>query len=240
MPHPFLQAALNGDRVHPAAPRTPAAIAESAREAMRAGATSVHVHAFDSAGRETLDGAPCGAVLQAIRAACPGLPVSLTTSATIIPDPGERLRVISGWTELPDLVTANQGEAGIVELCEHLLSRGVQLEAGLLTPGDAHAFLRSGLAPRCRRVLLEPLDEDPEVALRHAARMEETLAAAGIALEQVHHGYGIACWAVNRRALARGHGIRTGMEDVVVLPDGSPARDSAELVAAAAHLIGHR
>ncbi|MGO4841653.1 3-keto-5-aminohexanoate cleavage protein, partial [Rhizobiaceae sp. 2RAB30] len=56
--------------------------------------------------------------------------------------------------------------------------------------------------------------------------------------EQVHHGNGAACWAVNRRALERGHGIRTGLEDVTVLPDGTPARDNAELVMAAAALIG--
>ncbi len=54
---------------------------------------------------------------------------------------------------------------------------------------------------------------------------------------QVHHGYGIACWAVNRRALDSGHGIRTGLEDVTLLPYGTPARDNADLVAAAAHLI---
>jgi uncharacterized protein (DUF849 family) len=73
------------------------------------------------------------------------------------------------------------------------------------------------------RPSFEPLDEAPDVALGHAAAMEETLAGAGITLEQVHHGYGVACWAVNRRALARGHGIRTGFEDVTVLPDGTPA-----------------
>src|ERR1700761_1681467 len=114
----FLQAALNGDRVHPAAPRNPTAIAEAARAAVDAGAHSVHVHAFDDAGRETLDGAACANVLRAIRALCPGIPVSLTTSAAILSDPEERLRIVEAWEEMPDLVTANQGEAGIVELCE--------------------------------------------------------------------------------------------------------------------------
>jgi uncharacterized protein (DUF849 family) len=233
----FLQAALNGDRIHPGAPRDPTTIAEAARSAVAAGAHSVHVHAFDDAGRETLDGAACGKAIRAIRALCPGIPISLTTSAAIEPDPATRLRIVAAWQELPDLVTVNQGEPGIVELAGSLISRGVELEAGLLTTEDARAFVRSGLADRCRRVLIEPLDADPAVALQHATAMEAIVLAAGITLEQVHHGYGIACWAVNRRALDRGHGIRIGMEDVTLLPDGSPARDNADLVAAAAGLI---
>jgi uncharacterized protein (DUF849 family) len=240
MPPVFLQVALNGDRVHPAAPRTAWATAEAAKACVAAGAHSVHVHAFDKAGRETLDGTACAKVLRAIRAACPGTPISLTTSAAIVSDPQERLRIVGAWQEMPDLVTANQGEAGIVELCELLLSRGVAIEAGLLTVEDAHAFVRSGLGGRCRRVLIEPLDAAVEVALAHAAEMEEIVVSAGITIEQVHHGEGIACWAVNRCALERGHGIRTGLEDVTVLPDGTPARDNADLVAAALKLIQAR
>jgi len=233
----FLQSALNGERFHAGAPRNAAAIAAAARAAVDAGAHSVHVHAFDEAGRETLDGAECGKVLRAIRALCPGVPVSLTTLAAIVADPVERFRMVEAWEELPELVTANQGEAGIVELCEMSLRRGVGIEAGLLSVEDARAFVRSGLAGRCRRVLMEPLDADVDIALRHAAEMEAIVTAAGITLEQVHHGEGIACWAVNRRALERGHGIRTGLEDVTVLPDGREARDNGELVRAAVGLI---
>ena len=233
----FLQAALNGDRIHPAAPRHPTAIAEAARAAVDAGAHSVHVHAFDDGGRETLDGATCAEVLGAIRALCPETPISLTTSAAIVGDPRERFRIVEAWEEMPDLVTANQGEPGIAGLCELLLSRGVGIEAGLLSIDDARAFTLSGLAGRCRRVLIEPLDADPDAAVQQSAEMEDILVSAGIMLEQLHHGYGIACWAVNRRGLARGHGIRTGLEDVTLLPDGKPARDNADLVAAAARMI---
>lgn len=233
----FLQVALNGDQVHSGAPRTPAAIAAAARAVVRAGAHAVHVHAFDLANKETLDGTACAETLGSIRRLCPNTPVSLTTSASIVADPRERFRIVSAWKDLPDLVTANQGEPGIVELCEMLLERGVEIEAGLLTVHDAKAFVRSGLAPRCRRVLIEPLQLDPDEALWNAAAMEDIVAAAGISLEQVHHGYGVACWAVNRRALARGHGIRTGLEDVTVLPDGSPVRGNVELVEAALALV---
>jgi uncharacterized protein (DUF849 family) len=238
MPTPiFLQAALNGDSAHPATPRTPQAIAEAALAAVQAGADSVHVHAFDSAGQETLDAEGCGQVLRAIRRLCPRTPVSLTTSASIVQDAERRLRMVGSWQELPDLVTVNQGEPGAGELVDHLVSRGVAIEAGLLTVDDAAAFVASGLASRCRRVLIEPLELDVATALRNAAAMEGIVRSAGISLEQVHHGYGIACWAVNRRGLERGHGIRTGLEDINLLPDGTPARDNAALVVAARQLI---
>jgi hypothetical protein len=66
-------------------------------------------------------------------------------------------------------VTANQGEEGIVALCEHLLGRGVGIEAGLLERADAEAFVRSGLVERRARVLVEPLDETTLVAPRIVA-----------------------------------------------------------------------
>jgi uncharacterized protein (DUF849 family) len=234
-----LQAALNGSRSdaeHPAIPRTPSELGEAGRAAVDAGARVLHVHCYDAAGVETLAAEPCAAVLRAVRDRCPDVPVSLTTSAAIEPDPLRRLELVAGWTELPELVTANQGEEGIVELCEHLLGRGVGIEAGLLERADAEAFVRSGLVERCARVLVEPLDADLQDAVAHAAAIEDVILVAGIALEQVHHGDGVASWAVNKRALTRGHGISTGLEDTLVLPNGTLAPDNAALVRAAASL----
>jgi uncharacterized protein (DUF849 family) len=232
-----LQAALNGDREHPATPRTPDALAAEGRAAVDAGAQYLHLHPFDESGRQTLEAEPCAAALRAVRAACPGVPISLSTSADIEPDPERRLALVAAWTELPELVTANQGEAGILELCELLIERGVGIEAGLLSLSDAHTFTASGIADRCVRALIEPLDADPDDAVAHAAAMEDALVAGGVQLEQVHHGDGIASWAVNRRAAARGHGLRTGLEDTPVLPDGRTASGNGELVAAAAALL---
>lgn len=238
-PQVFLQAALNA-REHPANPTTPQAIAAQAAAAVAAGAQSVHLHSYDTAGRQSLHAEHCSAVLTAVQTVCPGIPVSLTTSAEVEADPARRLELIGAWTELPDLVTANQGEDGIVEVCELLLNRGVGIEAGLLHLDDAHAFIASGLAEHCRRAMIEPLDASPEDALAHAAAIETALVDAGIGLEQVHHGDGIASWSVNRQALERGHGIRTGLEDTPVLPDGRIAAGNGELVAAAAELIRKR
>lgn len=237
---PLLEVALNGSRPtseHPAIPRTPEELASEARASVHAGAQVVHLHAYDPTGDETLEGAPCSATLRAVRKACSGVPISLTTSATIEPDTKRRFELITGWTELPDVVTANQGEEGILELCEHLIERGVGIEAGLLGVGDAEAFVRAGIADRCVRALVEPLDADPDAAVEHAAAIEDVLVRAGISLEQVHHGDGIASWAVSARAVSRGHGMRTGLEDTTVLPDGRRAADNAALVSVAAAMM---
>ena len=236
----LLQVAVNGSRrpdEHPSIPRTTGELAAAARDSVDAGAQVLHLHAYDERGVESLEAEACAAALRVVRRVCPGVPISLTTSADIEPDPERRQRLVDSWTELPEVVTANQGEEGIASLCEALLSCGVGIEAGLLELADADAFLASGLASRMTRVLVEPLDADPGEAVAHAAAMEERLAEGGVRLEQVHHGDGIASWAVNARGASRGHGIRTGLEDTTVLPDGTLAPDNAALVLAAAELL---
>ena len=236
----LLQVALNGHRTpaeHPTIPRTPTELAREARASVEAGAEVLHVHAYEG-GEETLAAEPCAAMLRAIRAACPGVPISQTTALYIAgDDPEQRLALIAGWQDLPELVTANQGEEGIVELCEHLLGRGVGIEAGLLSVADAEAYVESPVAAGCTRVLIEPLDSGPDDAVAHAAAMEDVVVGAGITLEQVHHGDLIASWAVSERAARRGHGVRTGLEDTTVMPDGTLAKDNAELVREAKRLL---
>jgi uncharacterized protein (DUF849 family) len=235
--HTFVQAALNGNRAHPAVPRTPAELATDTRLAVKAGASSVHIHPYNDHGRETLDPKHCAAALLAVRAVCPGIPISLSTSAAIEPDPKRRLALVASWDILPNLVTANQGEEGIVELVEVLLSKSIGIEAGLLGLEDARQFIKNGIASHCVRVMVEPLDEAPHDAVLHAEAMENLLAEHRIGLEQVHHGEGIALWSVDRRAIRRGHGIRTGLEDTSVMPDGSLASGNEQLVLAAMSLF---
>jgi uncharacterized protein (DUF849 family) len=236
----LLKACLNGSRTddeHPAIPRTPAQLAAEGRASVDAGARVLHLHPHDSDGQETLEAEPCAAALRAVREACPGIPVSLSTSADIEADPRRRLELVAGWTDLPDLVTANQGERGILDLCEHLIGRGVGIEAGLLSLEDAQAFVAAGIADRCARVLVEPLDADPAAAVAHAAAIEGVLDDAGVTLEQVHHGDDVATWHVMERAVSRGHGIRIGLEDTTVLPDGRRPAGNGELVRAAAAML---
>jgi uncharacterized protein (DUF849 family) len=231
-----VKACLNGTRTaaeHPAVPATPEELAADAHAAVSAGAFAVHVHPRAEDGGETLDRDACGAAVAAIGHACPGLPISLSTGAWIEPDPDRRLAAIAGWDPAPQLASVNLSEDGAFKVCELLIERGIGVEAGLQGPADAEALLASGLAPRCARALVEVEHDDPDHAAAVAAATGRVLDEAGVALEQIHHGLGIATWAVIDAAIARGRGVRVGLEDTLVLPDGSRARDNAQLVVTA-------
>jgi uncharacterized protein (DUF849 family) len=53
----MLEAALNGDRDHPALPRTPEELAAEGRAAVDAGALVLHLHPYED-GRQTLAAEP--------------------------------------------------------------------------------------------------------------------------------------------------------------------------------------
>jgi uncharacterized protein (DUF849 family) len=228
-----VQVALNGDSSHPAMPRTPDEIAADAASCVGAGATLLHLHAFDDDGVETLEERGVERTIRAVRDRCPGVPISMTTFAQIEPDPHRRLATVAAWTTLPELVPANQGEEGIVELTELLLARGVGVEACVFTVVDAELLLRRGAVDRFARVVVEPMDAVPVAACERASEIEDVLRRGGVRLEQVHHGTGTSSWPVLRQAVQRGHGIRTGLEDTVQLPDGTTTPGNVDLVRAA-------
>ncbi|WP_319462297.1 3-keto-5-aminohexanoate cleavage protein [Micromonospora sp. RTP1Z1] len=76
--------------------------------------------------------------------------------------------------------------------------------------------------------------EAPEVALADAAATLATLPPDGPPV--LLHGEGPATWPVLADAVRRGLGTRIGLEDTIVLPDGSPAADNSALVSAAVAL----
>src|SRR5437660_3152594 len=130
----LLQACLNGSRgpgEHPALPLTAGQLAADARRVMAAGARSLHVHPRGPDGRETLDPALCAAALGAIRHACPGLPVGLSTGSWIEPDADRRRELIVGWMERPDFASVNFSEPGAVELCDLLSLLGIGVGGGV-------------------------------------------------------------------------------------------------------------
>jgi len=51
------------------------------------------------------------------------------------------------------------------------------------------------------------------------------------------HGEGTSSWPVLAEAVRRGLDVRIGLEDVLVLRDGSPAESNAQLVVTARGLL---
>ena len=226
----MLQAALNGARApdeHPALPLTPGQLAADARGVVAEGARSLHFHVRDADGAESLEPADVAAALTAVRAAAPGVEISLSTGLWIAGH--RRLDLIRGWTELPDLVSINLSEPGWQELAALATERGIGIEAGLATPDDADTLRPSGLRPV--RVLVEIDDEtlDGQAAVLAGAEIDRRVDRS----PRLHHGMGPATWAVLDAAVALGHDIRVGLEDVLTLPGGQPAAGNAELAAAA-------
>jgi uncharacterized protein (DUF849 family) len=139
-----LKACLNGGLgrdQHAAVPVTPAELAADAARCRAEGAEAVHVHPRDENGRETLVATAIGAAVTAIRAACPGLPVGVSTGAWIEPNPQARVAAIRSWRVLPDFASVNAHEDGAEAVALALYERGVGVEAGLWTPDAVLAYL---------------------------------------------------------------------------------------------------
>jgi uncharacterized protein (DUF849 family) len=230
-----VKACLNGARTraeHPAVPLTPAELAADAKAVRDAGAFAVHVHPRAAGGEQTLAATACDAAVAAIRASVRALPVGLSTSEGIDPDPFARAAAFKSWRQRPDFVSVNLSELGWGGIMRAALHAGIAVEAGLDSPADAEELARSPFAHQVVRALVEVDGGEPE------ARAISELIPGGV--PQLWHGYGDRTWEVIAAAATAGFDARVGLEDTLVLPDGRVAADNAELVAAAVDLTGRR
>jgi uncharacterized protein (DUF849 family) len=227
----LVQGALNGPRVA----LGPEALAREARAAVDAGAGSLHVHPYGRDGRESVAAQDMAAAVAAIRAACPGVELGVSTGEWIASDlPG----AIAAWRDpLPDMASVNLAEAHHPAVMHALLDRGIAIEAGIFGVQDVPALVATGLAGRCRRILVEiDAAEGDQAAL--AAAIDAALDAAGVdGVPRLHHGHDAGTWAVLREAVRHGLDVRVGLEDTAVLPDGTRVGSNAPLVAAAVALL---
>ena len=118
----LVKACLNGKRSQaefPAVPVTPAELARDAAAAVAAGAEAIHLHARGGDRAESVQAADVGAAVAAVRAACPGTPVGVSTGLWITRgDAAARQAAVAGWRDLaaaarPDFVSVNVSEARV-------------------------------------------------------------------------------------------------------------------------------
>ena len=232
----LIEAALNGARTrtdHPLVPCSPQELATAAKEAVAAGAGAAHFHVRGANGRESLDAEDVARAVSAVRAAIPGVPFGVSTGLWMVRDARERHEKVAAWKTFPDFASVNFNEEGGIALAEMLLAKGIGVEAGMGSVLATEKFLESGLAVRCRWVLLEPEQQEMIAAVAVVEKIETLLRGAGIALPIILHGLNRTAWELIDEAARRGHGTRIGFEDVLTLPDGGQAKSNAELVAEA-------
>ncbi len=235
----LIKACLNGRRTkaeHRAVPISPTEIASDLRDAVGAGAGAVHFHPRAVDGRETLEPGPCGEAISEARKFSRGVPIGLSTAKWIEGNVERKLALIRRWEVLPDFASVNFNEAGFEEVIGLLLRRGVGVEAGIWSLADAHRLTRSRFRDEFQRVLVEIDEREPSRAVVLAREIETYLNRSDMRVRRLHHGYGVATWAILENAVAAGKDIRTGIEDTIVLSDGSRAKGNRQLIEAAVEL----
>lgn len=232
----LLQAAINGARTradHPAVPLTPREQAADAAASVAAGAGAIHVHVRDAEGRESLAAEDVARCLDAMRESCPGIGIGVSTGAWIS---DRRDSLVRSWTVLPDFASVNVHEDGALDLMRLLLDRGIGVEAGVWSAAAARTLMESDLVDRCLRILLEPA-EDGADAMDTLEAIEAAL--AGAATPKLLHGFDSWAWPFLTLAPFLGYDARIGLEDTTRQPNGSPAANNAQLVAAARAIIAN-
>ena len=225
-------------------PVTPNELAAGVVECLKAGAKAIHLHVRSVSNdepvqseKESLFPEDIALTLSAVFSVAPKTQIGISTGAWILPDTAARWQAVAAWKVLPGFASVNFGEDGAVELAQLLLSRGVAVEAGICDADAAEVFLKSGVLARCLRVLLEPQEQEIDRALETVSAIERVLGSGAPPLPRLLHGTEATVWPMIDEAIARGYDVRVGLEDTIVMPDGSPARDNVELVTEAVRRV---
>ncbi|RWC23782.1 3-keto-5-aminohexanoate cleavage protein [Mesorhizobium sp.] len=230
----IVQACINGARprdFHLQLPLTAEAMASDAAACVAAGAAELHIHPRGVDGHESL--AAVNATVLAVRQACPGTLMGVSTGAWIENDVERTRATIVGWRELPDYASVNLSEADAPAVMELLRQRGVGIEAGLATVADAERFVALPDHNQVLRILIEIDIQDLSAALDEAHGIAAVLGRAGVRRPILLHGVDVTVWPFVALAHQKRWSTRIGLEDGKTLADGRTAKDNAEIVAAA-------
>ncbi len=232
----IVQACLNGARpagFHPALPLTAEELARDAAACVAVGAAELHMHPRGPDGRESLRPAVIDAAVLAVRRACPGTLIGVSTGNWIEGDGDRTLGCIGGWWELPDYASVNVSEPGAPGVMERLWRLGVGVEVGLASVADAERLVALGLGARALRMLIEIGEQDEAAALGVSDGILAVLAQAGVRRPVLLHGQDALVWRFVALAARGRFSTRVGLEDGCLMADGTVAVGNAALVAGA-------
>jgi uncharacterized protein (DUF849 family) len=231
----IVQACINGNRdraFHPAVPVTRETIVADAKAVIAAGAAEVHLHVRNDEGRETLRPDLVDATIDAVRRACPGTLIGISTGEWIERNDARRRDYLRALSAVPDHASVNYAEADAPRVVAAMRERGIGVEAGLATAADANRLIEMGIGG-VLRILIELDNQDIAGARAEQAAIEAVLARLPVHKPILLHGLDATVWAFVDAAFARGYATRVGFEDGRTLPDGSIAGSNSAIVRAA-------
>jgi uncharacterized protein (DUF849 family) len=230
----IVQACLNGARgsgFHPRLPLTREDIARDSASCVAAGAAELHLHPRGSGGKESL--AAVDTTILAVRRACPGTLVGVSTGAWIENDEDQTRKLISRWNELPNYASVNLSEGDAPAVMELLRRRAIGIEAGLASVADAERLVNLPDHGGILRILIEIEEQSLSVGCQVADDIAAVLDRAGLRRPILLHGFDATVWPFVELAHRRRWSTRVGLEDGKHLMDGTTAPDNAALVTAA-------
>jgi uncharacterized protein (DUF849 family) len=249
---------LTDPKQHPV-PVTVEEMAASAKEAFDEGAAIVHLHfrrQEPGLGHlPTWDPEVCAAICDAVRSACPGIIINMSTGVVgpDITEPVNAMRRIK-----PEIAACNAGTlnylktradgswawppmvfdnpvAKVKQFLDVMAEVGARPEFECFDTGivrQVGLFVHNGMAshPHCNFVMgvASGMAAEPDLLplLRRWLVEGASWEVTAIGRAEV--------WPLHQRAAELGGSLRTGLEDTFYLPDGSKARGNGELIAAIA------
>ncbi|GBQ26033.1 3-keto-5-aminohexanoate cleavage protein [Gluconacetobacter azotocaptans] len=231
----IIQACINGARpagFHPALPLTAVDMARDGAACLSAGAAELHIHPRVTPDREGL--AAVDETVLAVRKACPGTLLGVSTGVWIEGDEHQTRARIAAWTHPPDYASVNLSESDAPAIMDLLRQRHIGIEAGLATAADAERFVKLRNHDGVLRVLVEVEEQELPSARLIVEEIAAVLEKYGIRRPILLHGVDATVWPLLDLARRRRWSTRIGFEDGKFLKDGSLARDNPHLVSEAA------
>lgn len=208
----------------PYVPLSPTEIIEEVHEAFELGITIVHLHARDEEGKPTPRADVYASIFEGVRKHCPGLLICGSTSGRTHPDFEDRSAVIELYPDLCSLTLSSLNFAReasvntpdtILALAEKMKKYGVHPELECFDLGMIHAgkqMIRKG-------ILTGPFYWN--LLFGNAAGWQTSLLEIGLAVNELQGeehwialaGIGKDQLTANAIAIAKGWGVRVGLED---------------------------
>lgn len=225
---------------HPALPLTSLDLAECAAECLEAGASMIHIHVRDNAGRHCLDVARYRAAMVAIGdRVSDRLIIQVTTEALGLFSPAEQIDLVrvlhpeACSIALREIVPDGSHEGAFATLLEWMRRERIVPQIILYDRADLERLeemLRRGLIPAQDIPVLFVLGRYTANQQSSPADLQEFLNASPSFAHWSMCAFGQDEAACAVKAALMGGNVRLGFENNLLLPDGTVAANNAALI----------